>query len=103
MGLDIRKMVSKAHCYADNYLADRLSKWYALRKAYADGYKEAYNDIQERAKADSNNENSALNLACVSVNEVTVCSKCDHYNNSQGSEICRRCFENSHFAKQTAR
>jgi|APSaa5957512622_1039677.scaffolds.fasta_scaffold276634_2 hypothetical protein len=60
MDLDIRIMVGKAHCYADNYLADPLSKWYALRKAYADGYKEAYNDMQERAKADSSNENKRL-------------------------------------------
>jgi len=60
MELDIRNMAGKAHCYADNYLADHLPKWCALRKAYADGYKEASNDIQERAKAESINENSGL-------------------------------------------
>jgi len=60
MDLDIKKMVGKAYCYADNHLADNLSKWYVLRKAYADGYKEAVN--QERAKADSSKEN----IRCVS-------------------------------------
>jgi len=53
MDLDIKKMVGKAHCYADNHLGNNLSKWYVLRKAYADGYKEALNDIQERARADN--------------------------------------------------
>lgn len=56
MDLDIRKMVVKAHCYADNYLADNLSKWYALRKAYADGYKEAFNDIKKCAEEESNHD-----------------------------------------------
>lgn len=89
MDLDIRKMVGKAHCYADNYLADNTSKWYALRKAYADGYKEAFNDIQKRASAKSSHDEHGLNKHDVS---GSVCVKHQwHFFRQNGIRQCQVC------------
>ena len=39
------------------------------------------------------------NLQNVSNNEVAVCETCLHYRKDNTSDICRRCFSNSHFSK----
>jgi len=62
---------------------------------YYVGYSTAINDVVQLVKI--------LNIDIVSNNEVrvAVCSECDNYNNSQGSKICRNCYQKSHFVEQT--